>query len=431
MAYIPPQKRHSMALERPFVTPAEGLLPQFKTYADLQHLMSSRRPSPIPELFSPRFNKYLNVRPYKPKVDRSGLIMYGDNAITVWCAVGLDRNNQFPSSLHLEPVSVEPIERKTGEKPLVLVNTQLGKENDERRGNALKRPWEFLAETVWPDLLSSFKFVRNEMKCQKYEEVKPMLVARFGKILYNGSNSMNLENIRGDRVSEATLKQLKRLFHTNVPNTYMENIMNVVVPKIGVDFEEEKDIYHLKLSDIRRPDSTISCKCIINEDKMLEMYKVELNQVRHLVVDVSCLEKDLDLRLMLSTKRILTALSDEEVHSIRNLINSAVLDPEVKGGLRWPMGLGYYGNRYRVIGVWHTKVKSYKSPSLRLKVRYADRSDFKSGTGEATMEITLQLKRLVSEMQEDKLEYGSIYDMFQDTIRLIWDNFLCCDQFLT
>lgn len=53
--------------------------------------------------------------------------MYGDNAITVWCAVGLDRNNQFPSSLHLEPVSVEPIERKTGEKPLVLVNTQLGK----------------------------------------------------------------------------------------------------------------------------------------------------------------------------------------------------------------------------------------------------------------------------------------------------------------
>lgn len=58
---------------------------------------------------------------------------------------------------------------------------------------------------------------------------------------------MNLENIRGDQVSEATLKQLKRLFHTNVPNTYMENIMNVVVPKIGVDFEEEKDIYHLKV----------------------------------------------------------------------------------------------------------------------------------------------------------------------------------------
>ncbi|KAJ0079544.1 uncharacterized protein LOC116114946 [Pistacia vera] len=241
---------------------------------------------------------------------------------------------------------------------------------------------------------------------------------------------MSLENIRGDQFSEATLRQLKRLFYTNVPNTYMENIMNVIVPKIGVDFEEEKDIYHVKVSDITRPDSTISCKCSMKEDKTLELYKVELNQVRHLVVDVSCLEKDLDLRLMLGSKRILTALSDDESHSIRDLINSAVLDPEVKGGLRWPMGLGYYGNRYCVIGVWHTKVKSYKSPSLRLKVRYADRSDFKSGTGEATMETTLQLKRLVSELQEEKLEYRSIYNMFQDTIRLIWDNFLCCDQFL-
>lgn len=58
---------------------------------------------------------------------------------------------------------------------------------------------------------------------------------------------MSLENIRGDQFSEATLRQLRRLFYTNVPNTYMENIMNVIVPKIGVDFEEEKDIYHVKV----------------------------------------------------------------------------------------------------------------------------------------------------------------------------------------
>ena len=87
------------------------------------------------------------------------------------------------------------------------------------------------------------------------------------------------------------------------------------------------------------------------------------------------------------------------MHSIRNLINSAVLDPEVKGGLRWPMGLANSGNRYCVIGVWHTKVKSYKSQSLRLKIRHADRFDFKTATGEATMEITLKLKKIVSEMQ--------------------------------
>lgn len=125
---------------------------------------------------------------------------------------------------------------------------------------------------------------------------------------------------------------------------------------------------------------------------------VKLVQLDLVLLVSSCIQ--LSLRINFSVKLIVCFFfQDEEVHSIRNLINSAVLDPEVKGGLRWPMGLGYYGNRYRVIGVWHTKVKSYKSPSLRLKVRYADRSDFKSGTGEATMEITMRLKRLVSEMQ--------------------------------
>jgi hypothetical protein len=38
------------------------------------------------------------------------------------------------------------------------------------------------------------------------------------------------------------------------------------------------------------------------------MMQVELNQVRHLVEDISCLFKGLDLRLMLCKKRILKNL---------------------------------------------------------------------------------------------------------------------------
>ena len=37
--------------------------------------------------------------------------------------------------------------------------------------------------------------------------------------------------------------------------------------------------------------------------------EIEWNQVRHLVVDMSCLDKDLDLRLMLCTKRIIKTLT--------------------------------------------------------------------------------------------------------------------------
>ncbi|GMP68006.1 hypothetical protein CsSME_00027778 [Camellia sinensis var. sinensis] len=57
----------------------------------------------------------------------------------------------------------------------------------------------------------------------------------------------------------------------------MKYTTNEVVPKIGLNFEEEKELYQVKIA---------------------------LNLVRHLVVDISCLDRDLDLRLMLYTKRI-------------------------------------------------------------------------------------------------------------------------------
>ncbi|KAK4851178.1 hypothetical protein QYF36_012974 [Acer negundo] len=291
----------------------------------------------------------------------------------------------FPCSVHLEPVLVELVGRRTGEKPLVLVNSNPANENDEVRENISRSPWESVAEDVWPDLLSSFEIVRNKMECENLGEVKPSLVARFGKILFSGSPSCGLEGVRKDEVAETTLRQLRRSFYTNIPSSYMENIVSGAVPMIGFDPVDEKEIFHVKLSGSSRPDSTISCKCSVKEDKTLELYKVELNQVRQMVVDVSCVHKNLDLRLMLCSKRILTALTDDEMHSIRNLINSAVLDPEVKGG---------------------------------------------AGVGEATIEVTLKLKRIVSDLQEDKVETDSILDMFKDNLKMIWGHFLGSDPFL-
>lgn len=41
----------------------------------------------------------------------------------------------------------------------------------------------------------------------------------------------------------------------------------------------------------------------------LLLQQTELNPVRHLVVDVSCIDKNLDMRLMLAAKRKITYLS--------------------------------------------------------------------------------------------------------------------------
>ena len=118
-----------------------------------------------------------------------------------------------------------------------------------------------------------------------------------------------------------------------------------------------------------------------------------------MVIVISCIDKNLDLRLALNTKRIISALQDDEMHNIRNIVNSAILDPEVKGGLRWPLGKACFEDRYSVIGVWHTIAKKYKSPSLSLKARHVDRFDFKVAIGESTFEVNLKLRRIVSHLQ--------------------------------
>lgn len=61
------------------------------------------------------------------------------------------------------------------------------------------------------------------------------------------SHSVNQESVKTNLVSENTVRQLKRSFYTNVPDSYMEYILKEGAPKIGVEFEEEKDVYQVKV----------------------------------------------------------------------------------------------------------------------------------------------------------------------------------------
>ncbi|KAL9436506.1 hypothetical protein AB3S75_022539 [Citrus x aurantiifolia] len=394
MAYIPPHKRHS---EYPLM------------------------PSPPPVMPVPKFNRKLNLGSPRHNADTGAKIVYADITAYRWLAVGSDDDICFPSSAHLQPFSLEHAHPKRGAKSFVLVNNNLAKDNDEVRENIPRSPWESIAEDVWPDVLSACKIVNNEM------EEKPRLVARFGHVVFLGDNSLGLESVREGQVAEETiLSQLTKFFFNDVSATYAEKIINEVVPKIGVDFEEYEDVYRIMLSDSKRPNLSISCRCTVKEDKTLELYKVYVDPLRHLVVNISSIDKNLDLRLALRSKKTFAAVSDDEMNSIRNLIDLAILDPEVKGGLRWPVGKSYWGDRYRVIGVQHTETKSYKSPSLRLKIRHADRFRFKTATGEAAIEISLELRSIVSEIQDGKIDADSIYNGFKDYLRLIWDHFLAC-----
>ncbi|XP_059440380.1 uncharacterized protein LOC132172830 [Corylus avellana] len=249
MSYIPPHRRQSK---------------------------DSDRPSPIPESFPPDFRRNLDLRSSKSVRDRSRKIAYAEQGVSTWFAVGLDDDNHFPSSVQLEPVSMDFIERRHGRKPLALVNRNLGKVEDAQiGGDCVTKPWVSIADNVLPNLLSSFENVRNEAVRQKLENVKPTLVARFGNILFHGSPSITQETTAIDLAAETTLQ---RTFYTNLPNSDVEKIMGEVAGKIEVDFEEEKDLYRVKLSDATHPYSTLSCKCrVMKEHKKLQLYKASFS----------------------------------------------------------------------------------------------------------------------------------------------------------
>ncbi|XP_050116121.1 uncharacterized protein LOC126593975 isoform X1 [Malus sylvestris] len=398
MAHIPPHKWHSKESERPLLT-SELRAQRFKPY-----------------------NKY--------NVDPTGRIAHADHSTYRWCAVALGEENQFPPSVNLKPICLDSTEPKVEENRLALINTSLDDEGGELKWNSPRSPGVSISENVLEDLVSSFKHMRNEMKCAQLKEGRPTLLARVGKVLFVRSRLVNMEAIRTNLCTEI-LKQWRRLLYTNIPVSYKERIVNEVVPKIGVDFEGEKDSYQVKLFDSTRSDATLSCKCrVMKEHGKLQLYKIELNQLRNMVVDISCTTKDLDLRLMLCTKRLVTDLTDDEMQSIRNLIDSAILDPDVNGGLRWPSGKDSSG-KYKVDGVWHLIANTYKNSSFRLKVRHADRFDFRTLTGGTTWETILMLKKVVSKLQEENAEASSVSEILKEDMQLIWDNFLSCEGFLT
>ncbi|KAL2931075.1 putative L-type lectin-domain containing receptor kinase I.10, partial [Bienertia sinuspersici] len=84
-------------------------------------------------------------------------------------------------------------------------------------------------------------------------------------------------------------------------------------------------------------------------------------------------------------------VKDEEMKAIRDLISSEKFDPNVKGGLRWPLAKANSGGQYRVIVIWHTKIEAYNSSSTRLKLREVNRFNFRETAGEVTRDVNLML----------------------------------------
>ncbi|KAI3906876.1 hypothetical protein MKW98_004926 [Papaver atlanticum] len=389
MAYIPPHKRYSKD--------------------------DDNRPVPKPSLLVPQFKKSLNFGPSigsgsKMKSDTAPnvrKIIYAKDAISKWFIEGgsTSDGDQLPAhSVRMEPFHrLKSLEWKRSGEPFVLACDSLG-----CRGFVQSTPWVSITENIRSELLACFGNLREEMD--------------------SGENFSG--GVTSREAAESYFGHVGKSFWTNLPDSYMEVILATVIPKIRVDSEHTKEYYHVKVFDKCNPESSISIKCRVISGH-LKIHKIELNQKRCLVVDVSCLDKGLDLRLMLSTKRGLTTSvkgDAEKLTSLRQLVECATLDSNVKGGLRWAMGKKYSSDgRYTVVGVWHTNVRSFKNSQLKLRLRNADRFDFWASDGEVGKEVTLELTGINDSLMTGMVEMEHTIAILQETLKLVWDHFLSCD----
>ncbi|KAF8093029.1 hypothetical protein N665_0392s0004 [Sinapis alba] len=390
MSYIPPHKRHSKDPDRP---------------------------SPVPDSLATKFKKKLHFN--SSSSDKRNRIIYSEDSISKWFLIGSNGiEDEIPPSAKLVPLSSDSVQCKKGEKPSILMNINDQKESEEEEE---RTRWLLIAEKVQEDLVLAYERAKTAMDGENQHVLR--LVASFGKNFFYGLQAR-------PPMAEQSLKPWNKIFSSDVPTSYLQHIKSQLVPRHGFCIDLEKERYTVKVSHHTRPNETINCKCIVKEDGRLSLYKVDLNLVRHLVVDVSCIDKNLDMRLMLSAKRKITDLTEEEISDIKGLLDSATVDPNVKGGLRWPFGKSSSGDGYSVFESCHVKATVYKNQTLRLRVRETDRFNERIGTGEVKREVTLMLKDMNSKLQEQNIDRGCVLEMLRDSLGTLWD-FLHCDAYLT
>ncbi|KAG5609730.1 hypothetical protein H5410_021011, partial [Solanum commersonii] len=103
---------------------------------------------------------------------RGKTIIYRKNSISKWFSVGLADYSRFPSVFSLQPLSAD----RSSDKALSLVLME-----------SYDTPWILIAENVKEDLLLSFQHMKRQMEEADMAQVKPSVVARFGKFLFYGS----------------------------------------------------------------------------------------------------------------------------------------------------------------------------------------------------------------------------------------------------
>lgn len=396
---------------------------------------SSSRPKPVaPPTFN-RNNKGVrggrSSRILKPDVD----IKYAINNIRKWFAID---GNGDTSNLLLEfkPFHGESFEHLRDEKLFTVSanspeNGELEVESN-LRSLAINEvfPSKEIIERVKDDLREAFHNVKSYIEATKPGYVKPTFLARFGKILFHGGGLAWHERITVDMLAK-TLKgetsllqnRVRKTFDTNLQKNTFEALKEKILAEVQTAEFMEKENYLIQVEDNLRPDVILGLTCVTNSEDggQLKLKKIEMDPVRHFVADISCVNKFMDLRLMLFTKKYLTELSEEEKECVGGIVKSACIEKGVKGGLHWPLGADSVRDRFRVKGSWHRKITTIVGKLWTIKLLHVNRAEFKASSGRVSEEVILKFTNLTKCFRDDEQwDEETIMNGLEDILEWVW-----------
>ena len=79
-------------------------------------------------------------------------------------------------------------------------------------------------------------------------------------------------------MTEYWQQKTNRIFSTDVPTSFIQNINSKAIPSHEFCIDMEKEVYVLQISQYTRPHATIKCKCTVKDDGSLSMYKARLER---------------------------------------------------------------------------------------------------------------------------------------------------------
>nr|XP_020163879.1 uncharacterized protein LOC109749329 [Aegilops tauschii subsp. strangulata] len=396
-----------------------GLPPSHKRHS------STSEPTPTPFPLSSSLHP-LSISPPRGRhhVTPSNKIIHAADCVSRWFP--LPPFSDDAEFVCLEPFPCYTVERMTGAKPLVLALSSPSSGSTEAADAAA-----VIAERFLPDLVYAAEKARarTDDVPREDEEAKLSLMARVGKVLFQPPPSfcvdgslVSLDAVRdlAEAGTEGSKSPVRKTFHTNLPSDFLDDMERFAVERMGLEFVSTKEHYHVKVVNKQGMVSKMSCKCTMQEDGKLAIDKTELNQIRPLLEDVSCLSKDLDLRLMLNTNRIL--IDPEVENAIKSLVSSALVDPNARGGFRRPLGNKLIDERFSIAGVWRTNYKTFGNKSLKMYLRHTGRFVQGSSTGEVSNEVSFKLAGISKRLQDGgNQEVDTLKGMLESAVRMIWD----------